>query len=325
MRRRAFPTSASPSAVFRCTWEDDSQYAYPHKAAALDAAVSGKPSGSRGCDRRGDRRHARADRVSALHLNPHAGLDASFTLMAHPEFWPTTLNGRLNRSSWGLVRTLRVSGITRAFFLQQYWKSRVGRCDVGSVVWRSSLAMSHCLPALAAAWRAERAGRRQPRVLELGCGAGCLVGMSVALRGWSVTATDLPHIVGLARQNVANNLAGRGWVRLQALPWGDRDAAARITRDYGPFDVVVAADVLYSPDLHEALAVTLSALGDASARALPSPPELWLAWERRHARCEAAFFARMATAGFAEPRIVDKALMHAGYRACSVAIARIQL
>ena len=301
MRRRAFPTSASPSAVFHCNWESASQYAYPYEAAALEVAVP----------------------VAAVRVDSAA--TSSCAIMAHPEFWPTTLNGRLAMSSWGLVRTLRVSGIARAFFLQQYWKRRVGRCDVGSVVWRSSLAMSHCLPALAAAWRAERAGRGQPRVLELGCGVGCLVGMSVALRGWSATATDLPHIVGLARQNVANNLAGRGWVRLEALPWGDRDAAARITRDHGPFDVVVAADVLYSPDLHEALAVTLSALGDASARVLPSPPELWLAWERRHARCEAAFFARMATAGFAKPRIVDKARMHSGYRACSVAIARVEL
>lgn len=294
-------TASSISASFACDWRSASRYSWPSAAAASPLPPA----------------------------PPSAAAHAPRRITVHAEFWPTTVSGRLAMSSWGLVRTCRVSGIARAFFLQQYWKRRVGRCDVGSVVWRSSLALSHCLPTLVEAWRsvvaARRTPHRQPRIIELGCGTGCLASMAAALRGCDVTATDLPKITELARENVANNMVGRGRIALTPLAWGDAAAAARLSDQHGPFDVIVAADVLYSPDLYDALLTTLDALAAASARSLPYPAELWLAWERRHARCERAFFARMAAAGYDEPCIVPKADMHRGYRACSVALARFQL
>lgn len=88
------------------------------------------------------------------------------------------------------------------------------------------------------------------RILELGSGTG-LVGLAAA-GTWDIPVllTDLPAIVPNLRRNVdANRAALRSSVDVAVLDWRD-DAARREERD--KFDVVLAADPVYSPE-HPAL------------------------------------------------------------------------
>ncbi len=76
------------------------------------------------------------------------------------------------------------------------------------------------------------------RVLELGCGLG-LPSLAAALRGADVLATDWsPDAVALLRRNAAR--AG-GRVACRAVTWS---AAEELVRA-GPWDLVLASDVLY--------------------------------------------------------------------------------
>jgi predicted nicotinamide N-methyase len=76
------------------------------------------------------------------------------------------------------------------------------------------------------------------RVAELGCGLG-LPSMVAALAGADVLATDwAPDAIDLLQRNAARNAA-----RLETLvcSW----SAADCITEHGPFDLVLAADVLY--------------------------------------------------------------------------------
>ena len=90
---------------------------------------------------------------------------------------------------------------------------------------------------------AEAVGRRPvrgKRVLELGCGLA-LPSLAAALGGARVLATDWsPDAVSLAARN-----ARRNGLELETavVPW----ASAHTLAARGPWDVVLAADVLYEP------------------------------------------------------------------------------
>ena len=84
------------------------------------------------------------------------------------------------------------------------------------------------------------AGRslRGARVLELGCGLG-LPSLAVALAGGRALATDwAPDALGAVRLNAARNE-----LVLDTLVSDWREPAELLAR--GPFDLVIAADVLY--------------------------------------------------------------------------------
>lgn len=88
------------------------------------------------------------------------------------------------------------------------------------------------------------------RILELGSGTG-LVGLSAA-GTWDVPVllTDLPEIVPNLRRNVdANRAILKSKVDVAVLDWRD-DAGGR--KECEKFDVVLAADPIYSPE-HPAL------------------------------------------------------------------------
>jgi len=91
----------------------------------------------------------------------------------------------------------------------------------------------------------------QTDVLELGCGSG-LVGLAAAARGCRVTLSDyVPLAVELAVANVRGN--GFSQVTGEVLDW-------RTSRPDRKHDVILAADVLYDPALHEPLLRVLDAL-----------------------------------------------------------------
>jgi predicted nicotinamide N-methyase len=98
-----------------------------------------------------------------------------------------------------------------------------------SVLWRSGVALAR-----------ELAGEdlRGLRVVELGCGLG-IPSIAAARGGAEVIATDGDiDALGLVRRNAQANGVE---VETAALDWADPDELV----DRGPFDLVLASDVLY--------------------------------------------------------------------------------
>lgn len=131
---------------------------------------------------------------------------------------------------------------------------------------------------------------RGKRVVELGCGAGAVVGITAGALGASVVCTDMPAIVRQAARNVSVNagLCGRNVVAAPYL-WGVPPADAGLR---GKYDVVMgtytsrwtgvhatrltfvpvpassraAADVIYNnDDVHDALLSSLVVSGACCA------------------------------------------------------------
>jgi predicted nicotinamide N-methyase len=120
-----------------------------------------------------------------------------------------------------------------------------------SVLWRSGVALAHEL---------DGAPLRGVRVVELGCGLA-LPSIAAARAGADVLATDeAPEALTLAERNADAN-----GVRLATAQanWSEPDGLLRL----GPFDVVLAADVLYE---RKSLATLLGLLPRLA-------PEAWIA------------------------------------------------
>ena len=123
-------------------------------------------------------------------------------------------------------------------------------------LWPSGLALAEEVAALPLAGR---------RVLELGCGLG-LPSLAAALAGADVLATDWsPDAVELLRENAARNEVA---LEVEAASWFAPDAlAAR-----GPWDLVLAADVLYERRNVEPVLALLPGLGSEILVAEPGRP-----------------------------------------------------
>ena len=103
------------------------------------------------------------------------------------------------------------------------------------------------------------------RVLELGCGLA-LPSLAAATRGADVTATDwAPDAIALLRRNAGRNGLD---VRARIVRWEEPDV---LVRD-APWDLVLAADVLYERRNVESLLELLPALGAEILLADPSRP-----------------------------------------------------
>ena len=108
---------------------------------------------------------------------------------------------------------------------------------------------------------------RGARVLEIGCGLG-LPSLVAARLGADVVATDWsPDAIALLERN-----ASRNGLRMTAVraDWRDTDAIGLL----GPFDLVVAADVLYEARNAAPILMLLATLGAPATIADPG---------RRHA------------------------------------------
>jgi predicted nicotinamide N-methyase len=120
-----------------------------------------------------------------------------------------------------------------------------------AVLWRSGVALARELAGAALAGR---------RVVELGCGLA-VPSLAAARAGASVLATDTePEALELVARNArANGLV----VGSMLADWSEPDALVR----RGPFDLVLASDVLYERHSVAALLALLPRLA----------PEAWLA------------------------------------------------
>jgi predicted nicotinamide N-methyase len=123
-------------------------------------------------------------------------------------------------------------------------------------LWPSGLALAEEVAALALSGR---------RVLELGCGLG-LPSLAAALAGADVLATDWsPDAVTLLRDNAVRNEVE---LEVEAASWFEPDAlAAR-----APWDLILAADVLYERRNVEPLVALLPRLGSEILVAEPGRP-----------------------------------------------------
>ena len=103
------------------------------------------------------------------------------------------------------------------------------------------------------------------RVLELGAGCG-LVGIYLCLLGAKMTVlTDQQCCVKALEDNVASNVAGvcRGRIKVMEYSWGN--SSAELTKE-GLFDLIVAAEVLYSPTDSVLLAQCIPKLANPDSR-----------------------------------------------------------
>ena len=113
------------------------------------------------------------------------------------------------------------------------------------------------------------------RVLELGSGTG-LAGIAAAVLGAQVILTDCDvDILNLHECNIEANqnlvAAAGGTLESHELQWGDNSHISSVQSKFGPFDWVIASDVLYLPTLFHSLELTLREL--APERVLMAFPD----------------------------------------------------
>jgi RNA 3'-terminal phosphate cyclase (ATP) len=162
-------------------------------------------------------------------------------------------------------------------------------------VWEAGIVLSRWLALGEAAGAPTLRGRR---VLDLGAGTG-IAGLAAAALGADVTLSDTEEALPLLRRNVAANArtvadAG-GAARVACLDWAAPPAELA---DEAPWDVVLAADVVYSPTQ---LAPFTALLGRLAARNRPGGPfaTLLLAHKERDEALTAALLAAMSASGVA--------------------------
>ena len=137
-----------------------------------------------------------------------------------------------------------------------------------SVLWRSGLALAR---------EVAEAGLAGRRVVELGCGLA-VPSLAAARGGAAAVATDVePEALELARRNASGNGLA---IETAVVDWvAPGDLVAR-----GPFDLVLAADVLYERDSVPTLMALLPLLADEVWLADPGRPASadFVAEARRH-------------------------------------------
>ena len=122
-------------------------------------------------------------------------------------------------------------------------------------LWPSAIELAHVV----ARWDLARR-----RVLELGCGLA-LPGIAAALRGGRVTVSDwAPDALGFARANAKRNGVA---LEVVEVSW----AEPRALLDGAPWDVVLAADVLYEQRNVDQLLDLLPRLVDLGSVVLADP------------------------------------------------------
>ncbi|CCM02254.1 uncharacterized protein FIBRA_04337 [Fibroporia radiculosa] len=127
--------------------------------------------------------------------------------------------------------------------------------SVGLQSWASSILLAERICASPEAFALTASDARMPRVLELGAGTGLLsiVSAKVLQRQSSeprmrpcVIATDYhPSVLSNLRSNVDTNFVHPFPVAVQSLDWQQPTYDGELER---PFDVILAADVIYHPE-----------------------------------------------------------------------------
>ena len=186
-------------------------------------------------------------------------------------------------------------------FKQQYREDGMG---VGSALWDGSIVLSEFLidNAPGGTGTLDLAGKR---VLELGTGVGLVSIVAARLGAAEVVATDGDAaLLPLTRRNIELNLGGgkseggrkaeacAANLRVEELLWGDEAQQAAVGAD-GPFDVILAADVVYESSINKgAMLQAYEGLFESMWKLSHNDTVLLLAYKERFAT-EPLFFSVM--------------------------------
>jgi len=170
--------------------------------------------------------------------------------------------------------TMKLRQLMKSADLDEY----DGKLGTGSTVWDSAWVMVRWLE------RCEAAGELQIpglRILELGSGTGVVGLAAMALGAQSVVLTDFEPLLFLLRENAERNASSLGYdleqVAVSDLAWGSS------IPEGGPWDVVIACDVVVPIFDSEALADQFATLLDGHA------PVCYMTYEERNAECGRRF------------------------------------
>jgi predicted nicotinamide N-methyase len=161
------------------------------------------------------------------------------------------LNERSGRNA--MPSMTRSFQITTELIVKLHEPSLTGD-NLGLKTWTSSLLLARLLP------RLQELIPRDHRILELGSGTG-LLGLSAAcLWKAEVLLTDLPEVVTNLETNLFLNsgtvTSHGGSVSATALDWSDETDVLK--HNLERFQVIIAADPIYSPDHPRILVDTIS-------------------------------------------------------------------
>lgn len=193
--------------------------------------------------------------------------------------------------------------------------------DLGTTVWDASIVCAKFFEKGERRGDFARGRMTGVRALELGAGAGGLAGLALAALGAHVTLTDVQSVLPLLRANAERTLspaalavagppwaAGAGRVAVAELDWSNRDTY-HPGGDERPYDVVVAADCIYSE-------TAVGSFVDALLAHTGRKTTILVANELRSHSVAAAFDAAVAP-HFTVKR-VPRARMHAQYQHPSI-------
>jgi predicted nicotinamide N-methyase len=166
--------------------------------------------------------------------------------------------------------------------------------DTGGALWDSAVVLAECLVA--------QGSLRGQKVLELGSGVGYTALCARAL-GAHVFATDGDAVV---LDVLRRNCSADSEIIVLPLRWGVDDAS-RVQSAHGPFDLVLAADVVYDRTVHAALLETFASL---------SPRRFMLAVRKRDSDSEKEFLQAL------QVQMHLQSVMRADQMRSSVALSR---
>jgi len=173
----------------------------------------------------------------------------------------------------------------------------------GLVTWDGSILLAKCLEF---AFGEDLKGAR---VLELGCGTG-VVGLSCAALGAKqVILTDLAYVL----ENIEKNLAlNRSWISEEGaqiavlkLDWTEKDLDKRVLESKVSF--IVAADVVWVPELIEPFVATLRKVVDSNKESLR---RILISHQTRALRTDQLFFDNLKKYGFPSWRTLSIEQLH---------------
>jgi len=155
----------------------------------------------------------------------------------------------------------------------------VPNMGVGRSVWESGLRLIDFLE------ENHREEIKGAKVLELGTGTG-IVGISAATMGADVVMTDREEkLLELVEKNIQTNSKsieiGGGTCVTERMDWGNRGRTTEVALTKGPFNFIIASDILYSSPSHIMLLETLWQCTDVDTTVLIAYPSRDLEWDVR--------------------------------------------
>ncbi|KAL3685490.1 hypothetical protein R1sor_003512 [Riccia sorocarpa] len=163
--------------------------------------------------------------------------------------------------------------------------------EVGTSVWRGSLVLVRWLDRCVREKTGSAPELQGKRGIEVGAGCGA-AGLGAALLGLNVLLTDIQAVMGALKRNVKRNVAATalanagkggcsaGKVKTAQLSWGNAKQTAAVKP---PFEIVIAADVVYVDSIVMPLINCLSDVSDAQTSIL-------LAYQLRDPDADALFW-----------------------------------